>query len=101
MSEVTEKLQRMLAQAQIFSQEQIPLEAVARAKLAVRESEQALETATGPEREQLIALRAIAASRAERYEAQRSSWTKGVAERANQFELSEQEKLKQPIATKG
>ena len=101
MSDVTEKLQRMLAQAQIFSQEQVPLEAVARAKLAIREADQALLAVSGPEREQLIALRAIAASRAERYEAERASWTKGVAERANQFEVNEQEKLKQPISTKG
>jgi|GEM_PF-5765323 len=99
MSEVTQKLQRMLAQAQGFSQE-APLEAVARAQLAVREAERALTHAQGAEREQLQALRAIAASRVETYSARLSGWTKGVEARANLFETHEQQRIEQPIPPK-
>ncbi|MFT3927904.1 MAG: hypothetical protein QM778_35580 [Myxococcales bacterium] len=99
MSEVTQKLQRMLAQAQGFSRD-APLEAVARAQLAVREAEQALASAHGSEREQLIALKAIAESRVERYGQELSGWTKGVEERANLFETHEQQRIEQPIPSK-
>ncbi len=97
MSDVTQKLQRMLAQAQGFSQDGTPPEAVARAKLALQESERALAGAHGTEREQLSALRAIAASRVEKYEAELASWLKGVAQRADLFETNEQERLIQPV----
>jgi uncharacterized membrane protein len=99
MSEVTQKLQRMLAQAQGFAAD-APLEAVARAQLAVKEAEQALTKAQGTEREQLLALRAIATSRVEKYENQLSGWTKGVEERADLFESNEQARIEQPIPPK-
>ena len=99
MSEVTQKLQRMLAQAQGFSAD-APLEAVARAELAVKEAERALATAQGTEQEQLIALRAIAASRVEKYKNQLSGWLEGVEQRADLFESNEQARIEQPIPPK-
>jgi hypothetical protein len=96
MSEVTQKLQRMLAQAQGFSQD-TPREAVARAELAVQEADSALTTAQGTEREQLLTLRAMAAARVENYGAQLANWTRGVQQRADLFESNEQDRLKQPI----
>jgi hypothetical protein len=99
MSEVTKKLQRMIAQAQGFAKD-APLEALARAQLALRESEAALATAPAAEREQLAALKAIAASRVETYQAQLSGWNKGVRERSDTFETHEQERLEQAIPTK-
>jgi hypothetical protein len=100
MSEVTQKLQRMLAQAQGFAS-QAPLEALARAELAAREAQAALETATGAERERLGSLHAIALSRVEQYGALLADWSAGVRQRADLFEHHEMERLEQPIPSKG
>jgi hypothetical protein len=100
MSEVIEKLQRMLAQAQGFSRD-APLEAVARAKLAAREADAALAGSSGHEYEQIHALKVMALSRVELYEGRLTGWTEGVRDRADLFETHEQQRLEQPIPSKG
>jgi hypothetical protein len=99
MSEVIKKLQRMLAQAQGFA-EDAPLEAVERAKLAVREADRALAQASGDEADQIQALKAMAASRVSLYGGELSGWTESVRDRANLFEEHEQERLASPIRSK-
>jgi hypothetical protein len=99
MSDVIQKLQRMLAQAQVFAKE-APLEAVARAQQAAREAEAALSDASGKEREELELLRAMALMRAEKYEARLEGWTRGVQERAELFTTHESQRLQQAIPSK-
>lgn len=100
MSEVISKLKRMLAQSQGFLGD-APLEAVARAELAVREADKAIAgTADVQEREQLVGLRAIAASRVEKYRAANQAWSAENQARADLFAENEQLRLEQPIAGK-
>ncbi len=100
MSEVTSNLKRMLAQSQGFSGE-APLEAQARAELAVREVDAALRgVSDAAEREQLLGLRAIAVSRVERYTALNEAWNAQNSERADLFAANEQIRLDNPIHSK-
>jgi hypothetical protein len=100
MSEVTQKLKYMLVQAQMFAAD-APLEALARAELAVREAKAALHAGHGIDRDQLTSLLAIAQSRVELYGARLSKWTAGVQERADLFEENEMQRLEQPLPGTG
>jgi hypothetical protein len=99
MSELTDKLQRMLAQAQGFAKD-APLEALTRAQLAAKEAAAALPAASGEEREVLESLHAMAVSRSEKYQAVLGGWSETVRERANLFATHERERLAQPIPPK-
>lgn len=99
MSEVINKLRRMLAQAQGFA-EDAPLEALARARLAVQEARAAAAAASGAEREELEGLATLAERRVAKYEARLAEWTASVQARAAAFEAHERESLQRALPAK-
>jgi hypothetical protein len=99
MSELTDRLKRMLAQAQGFAND-APLEAVSRAQLAVRTATAALPSLAGAEHDEVASLLSLARTRVERYQATYDSWDESVRDRAALFAQHERERLAQPIPPK-
>ena len=97
MSELTDRVRKMLSQAQVFARD-TPFEAVARARQAMQVVESALATASTPdEREALENLRTLAAKRVERYQAVLDSWMDASRERAEAFNQRERDVIGQPL----
>ncbi len=99
MSEVVERMQRALTQAQMFAKD-TPLEAEGRAELVVKQIEAALETAPRAERDELKRLLELARTRVTKYQAAYAQFTREAAERARLFQQHERERLLHVIPTK-
>lgn len=99
MSELTDRLNRMLTQAQIFVRD-APLEAQSRALLAVQTAETALPGLAGAERDAVVELHAVAQKRAARYAATFATWSQGVRDRAEMFGDHERKCLDLPLPPK-
>ena len=97
MSELTDRVRKMLSQAQVFARD-TPFEAVSRARQAVQLVESALTTASTPdERSTLENLRALAVKRAERYEAVLDGWLDESQKRAEAFNQRERDVIGKPL----
>jgi len=96
MSELTNRVRRMVSQAHGFVKD-APLEAVSRAKEAMLAARVGAETATGEERDELSQLHDLAEARLPRYEAALATWTGSVRERADLFHKNEVQRLQQPL----
>jgi hypothetical protein len=96
MSELTDRVRRMLSQAQIFARD-TPFEAVSRARQALREIDAALATATPEERTALDGLRKIAASRYEKYEAVQAGWLEKNRARGEVYNQHERDRIVAPL----
>jgi hypothetical protein len=101
MSELTERVRKMLSQAQVFARD-TPFEAVSRVRQAISVIDQAIaDTGTLEEdRSALTSLRSLAASRAAKYEAGLQAWLAESEARADQFTANERERLAQPMRAK-
>lgn len=101
MSELTERVRKMLSQAQVFARD-TPFEAVSRARQATSVIDQALAatTTSAEDRAVLTSLRSLAVSRGEKYEARLQEWLAESEARANLFTENERERLAQPIRAK-
>lgn len=99
MSELTDRVRRMLVQAQQF-EEHAPLEAVERATLAISALSSALQTADQAEAAALRELRALAEARRARYQAALDAWTQRIEARAQQYQQRERDRLGQPLPAK-
>jgi hypothetical protein len=99
MSELTDRLKRMLSQAQMFAID-APMEALARAKLLVSQANAALSVVSDVERDDVLSILQLARKRVARYEARVSSFQHDNRERAALFTRHEFERLQQPIPTK-
>ena len=97
MSELTDRVRKMLSQAQVFARD-TPFEAVSRARQAVKAVEAALETSTSPdERVALENLRRLAEKRAAKYEADLEAWIEASRGRGEAFSQREREVIGQPL----
>lgn len=99
MSELTNKVRKMLSQAAGFVKD-APLEAVSRAKLAHSTALEGVKTAQGEDRATLQTLAEVATARLERYELILSAWAGEVRQRADLFGQHERERLQQPMPPK-
>lgn len=101
MSELTDRVRKMLSQAQVFARD-TPFEAVARVRQVVAVIDDALASSTLPaeDRTALLGLRSLAATRAEKYEARLAVWLAESEARASQYSANEQERLAQPMRAK-
>lgn len=99
MSELTNRVRRMLSQAHGFTTD-APLEAISRTKQAMVAIRAGLESAAGEERDQLAQLLELAESRLPRYEQAFASWSSTVRERADLFQKNEVERLQRPLPAK-
>jgi hypothetical protein len=100
MSELTDRVRRMLAQAQVFARD-TPFEAVSRARQAIQEIDAALESASPPDRVGLEGLRKLAASRHERYQEALAAWQKQNDERAAVWATHERNRISLPLRARG
>ena len=97
MSELTDRVRKMLSQAQVFARD-TPFEAVSRARQAMQVVESAFATASDPEeRTDLENLRTLAAKRVERYQAVLDSWIEASQKRADAFNQRERDVIGQPL----
>lgn len=99
MSELTNRVRRMLSQAQTFAKD-APLEALSRAQLALRTARAALVQASEEERPALQTLCELAENRSERYQAVLARWSTQVRERAELYNEHERQRLQQPLPQK-
>ena len=99
MSELTNRVRRMLSQAQTFAKD-APLEALSRAQLALRTASAALPQASEEERPELQTLCELAETRSERYRAGLDSWSAQVRARNELFNQNERDRLQQPLPKK-
>jgi hypothetical protein len=99
MSELTNQVRRMLNQAQKFAKD-APLEAVSRARLALRTAQAGLSKTSGEETAQLRTLIELAEERIERYELTLASWSSEVRARADLYNQNERERLQKPLPPK-
>jgi hypothetical protein len=96
MSELTEKVRKMLSQAQVFARD-TPFEAVSRARQAVQVVEEALTRCSPEERSALDGLRTMAAARLVKYEAVLASWLEQSRLRGERYDEQERAVLDQPL----
>lgn len=89
----------MLSQAQTFAKD-APLEALSRARLALRTANAGLAQANEEERQELQTLCELAEARSERYQAALANWSAQVRERAELYNQHERERLQQPLPAK-
>jgi hypothetical protein len=89
----------MLNQAQKFATD-APLEAVSRARLALRTAQGGLAKAGGEEATQLRTLIELAEARIERYALTLASWSSEVRARAHLYTQNERERLQKPLPPK-
>jgi hypothetical protein len=99
MSELTNRVRRMLSQAQTFAKD-APLEALSRAQLALRTASASLAQASEDERLELQTLCELAETRSERYQVVLASWSAGVRERSELYNQHERQRLQQPLPQK-
>lgn len=99
MSELTNRVRRMLSQARGFVKD-APLEAVSRTKQAMAVARAGLDAAVGADRSELSQLLELAESRLPRYEQELAAWAGTVRERAEQFRQNEVDRLQQPLPPK-
>jgi len=99
MSELTNQVRRMLNQAQKFVTE-APLEAVSRARLALRTAQAGLARAGADEASQLRTLIELAEERIVRYELMLASWSSEVRAREELYNQNERERLQKPLPAK-
>jgi hypothetical protein len=99
MSELTNQIRRMLNQAQKFATD-APLEAVSRARLALRTAQTALGEAPSEQQAGLRSLIELAQGRIERYQQTLASWTSEVRARAALYNQNERDRLQQPLPPK-
>jgi hypothetical protein len=101
MSELTDRVRKMLSQAQVFATD-TPFEAVSRARQVIAVIDEALnDAALGSEdRTAILGLRKLAESRLEKYEARLAAWLSASSVRATQFVENERERLAQPMRAK-
>ncbi len=99
MSELTDRVRRMLSQAQVFVRD-TPFEAVTRTRQALEAVDAAL-AALSPsataEREALARLRTVVLTRLAKYEQALEAWTEQVRGRAALYNRHERERIEQPI----
>lgn len=100
MSELTDRVRRMLSQAQVFAHD-TPFEAVSRARQAMQAIDAALATASADERASLESLRTLAASRHEKYQELLASWQDKNAEREALFAKHERNRIGLPLRARG
>jgi len=96
MSELTDRVRRMLSQAQVFARD-TPFEAVSRARQALHEIDAALATANPEERLALDGLRKLAESRYEKYEAVQATWIEKNRERGEVYNQHERDRIAAPL----
>lgn len=99
MSELTNKVRRMLAQAQKFVTE-APLEAVSRTQLALRTATDGLSGASAEERAELKMLIEQAETSLARSEEALAAWSGEVRARAQTYTENERKRLQQPLPPK-
>ncbi|HEX5661523.1 MAG TPA: hypothetical protein VFX59_30245 [Polyangiales bacterium] len=100
MSELTDRVRRMLSQAQVFARD-TPFEAVSRARQAIEEIDQALASAGPADRTALEALRKLAASRHEKYEQTLANWQSTNTEREALWAKHERNRIGLPLRARG
>ena len=99
MSELTDRVRKMLAQAQVFARD-TPFEAVARARQALQVAEAALANGPAEDQEALAGLRALAEGRIAKYELALSAWLEQARARSEQFNEHERDRLANPLRAK-
>lgn len=100
MSELTERVRKMLSQAQVFATD-TPFEAVARARQVIEVIDAALASGnSGDDRSALSGLRQLAETRLGKYEARLAAWLAEVEARADTYNEHERERLAQPMRAK-
>jgi hypothetical protein len=99
MSELTDRLRRMLAQTQVFVGD-APMEAVARGQLLVREANAALSVAGDVERDEVHAILQLARKMVAKYEARVATFQTANAERAALLHRNEMDRLARPLPAK-
>lgn len=99
MSELTDRLRRMLSHAQDFAKD-APLEAVARVRDAAAFAREALPRASAEERAEVASLLELAEAREAAYQAAFERWSREVKARAELFQQHERERLQQPLPRK-
>jgi hypothetical protein len=100
MSELTERVRRMLSQAQVFARD-TPFEAVSRARQSIQEIDAALVDASPADRTALEGLRKLAESRHERYQEVLANWQKQNQERESLFATHERNRISLPLRARG
>ncbi len=100
MSELTDRVRRMLSQAQVFARD-TPFEAVSRARQAIQAIDAALASAGPEERTALDNLRKLAASRHEKYEEVLAAWQKQNEERKAVWDKHERNRIGLPLRARG
>jgi len=100
MSELTERVRRMLSQAQVFARD-TPFEAVTRARQTLQVIDEALAGAAGEERTALKGLRKIAASRLAKYEDVLAKWLAEAESRNEAYVQRERHHIVQPLRARG
>lgn len=100
MSEVTERVRKMLSQAQVFARD-TPFEAVARARQALEAIDEALGSAGPEERSALEGLRKLTESRQERYAELLEKWTEKNRQRGELWQEHERNRIELPLRARG
>jgi len=100
MSELTDRVRRMLSQAQVFVRD-TPFEAVTRARQTIEFIDAALGRCTPEEREELEGLRQLATTRRGKYEAALSAWLEKAEERHQMYLDKERAHIVQPLRARG
>lgn len=99
MSELTDRVRKMLSQAQVFARD-TPFEGVARSRQALLVVEEALAGCKAEERMQLEGLRTLAMGRVAKYEAALQDWLQKAEQRGERFGETERYVLQQPLRVK-
>ena len=99
MSELTDRLRRMQAQAQMFAGD-APMEALSRAKLLTREANAALSVVSDVERDEVHALLSLARKLVTKYEARVEAFQAENKRRADLLHNNEMQRLVSPIPAK-
>jgi hypothetical protein len=100
MSELTDKVRRMLSQAQVFARD-TPFEAVSRARQALEEIDAALASAGPEERSALDGLRKLTVARQERYQELLDKWLDKNRQRGDLYNQHERSRITQPLRARG
>lgn len=100
MSELTDRVRKMLSQAQVFVRD-TPFEALSRVRQAAQEIDAELaQTTDEQERASLLALQKVVAGRAAKYQQRLDAWLSEAEARANLYNEHERERLQQPMRAK-
>src|SRR5690349_1436827 len=100
MSELTERVRRMLSQAQVFARD-TPFEAVTRSRQTLQAIEQAIGQCTPEERDALKGMRKIATSRLAKYEDVLAKWLAEAESRNEVYVQRERAVIGQPLRARG